>query len=43
MSKNLSLTPITTAIVENCNISRLESENYDEKNNAEYREVSRTK
>ena len=43
MSKNVSLTPKTGAIVENCNISRIEFKNYDGKYNAEDREVSRKK
>ena len=45
MSKNLSQTPKTAAIVEKIaiNSSSLESKNYDEKYNAKYREVSRTK
>ena len=44
MSKNLSPTPETVAIVENITInsSRLESESYGEKYNAKDREVSRT-
>ena len=43
MSKNLSQTPKTAAIVEEITIIRVESKNYGEKYNAKNREVPPTK